>query len=656
MSERSSHGHGKPRPTPLRGQTRAEERSDRKVRRNWRARKLVLVLAAMPLVAIGVVGVAMANPLGQSGGSGAAACSTTTNSAAGTGTSAVNGANAANGRGGRHHRGTGTATATASSTGTTTTATTTATGTVTTASASTTTATGTATTTTCPSTSATATTTTTTTTSAAATPNPNCTIIVPANPLSAAGLMTPYQLTATDPAMGPCNESNVGAQSAFVEAAILSPDGQLTTYDPVVVDEGDQPFSPPANPNLPAGATVAIWFGFNGTNLTLQAAAGTNSLTQGNCINGAPGSIFTQVAYCNAPQFFTLANQEIANNVIQIPAIGTASDGQPCPTTRSFALVDQDQSDNVVTTYLVNGNGKIAQDNAAAMAAAGNNATTMSSSGNTGTPINNGSDNFLLDQFVDPALGCSNFTRPNESEDGNAVGGLALDELSAAAGQQAPIALVPLNDPMTLDNNGNADETKTNLFRQGVDQPLIGTAAGGDGNGTTYCQNFFQTAGGIQRVFNLDQQLFSTKAGPDPAEATNLFTFLAMRAQQSFTNLGCGPLLNENNPITLTLNGAGVTTAATFNANPGPFSTATATASAAAPTTTATTTTTGTATSTTTAATNGTGTATSTTTAAMNGNGTGNGTGTGTGTPTATMTASGTGTGTPTPTWTASFN
>jgi len=170
---------------------------------------------------------------------------------------------------------------------------------------------------------------------------------------------------------------------------------------------------------------------------------------------------------------------------------------------------------------------------------------------------------------------------------------------------------------MTLSNAGTADETKTNLFRQGVDQPLIGTAAGGDGNGTTYCQNFFETPGGIQRVFNLDESLFATKAGPDPAEATNLFTFLAMRAQQSFTNLGCGPLLNENNPITLTVNGAGVTTAATFNANPGAFSTATATATTS--TGTVTTSPTTTATSTGTATTGPTTTATSTGTASPTG-------------------------------------
>ena len=56
----------------------------------------------------------------------------------------------------------------------------------------------------------------------AAAPNANCTIIVPANPLSAQGLATPYQLTATDPAAGPCNEANC-AQTAFVQGAIVNP-------------------------------------------------------------------------------------------------------------------------------------------------------------------------------------------------------------------------------------------------------------------------------------------------------------------------------------------------------------------------------------------------------------------------------------------------
>jgi len=48
----------------------------------------------------------------------------------------------------------------------------------------------------------------------------------------------------------------------------------------------------------------------------------------------------------------------------------------------------------------------------------------------------------------------------------------------------------------------------------------------------------------------------------DAAMASNLFTFLAMRANQSFTNLGCQNLLNMPNPIALTMDGNGVVTAA----------------------------------------------------------------------------------------------
>src|ERR1700759_4791132 len=73
------------------------------------------------------------------------------------------------------------------------------------------------------------------------TPNPNCTIIVPANPLTAEGLATPYRLTATDPSNGECNEANA-AQSAFVQAAILDPaSGAISVYSPLVVDRDTSP-------------------------------------------------------------------------------------------------------------------------------------------------------------------------------------------------------------------------------------------------------------------------------------------------------------------------------------------------------------------------------------------------------------------------------
>src|SRR4051794_25454634 len=38
-------------------------------------------------------------------------------------------------------------------------------------------------------------------------PNPNCSLTVPADPTSAAGLATPYLLQAADPGQGPCNEA-----------------------------------------------------------------------------------------------------------------------------------------------------------------------------------------------------------------------------------------------------------------------------------------------------------------------------------------------------------------------------------------------------------------------------------------------------------------
>ncbi len=383
----------------------------------------------------------------------------------------------------------------------------------------------------------------------AAAANPNCTLIVPANPLTAAGLATPYQLVATNPADGVCNEANAD-QSAYVQGAILSADGQLTLYNPLVIDKGTQPAAPPAAAQVPAGAVVGLWFGFNGTNLTLQSAAGSNSLQQGVCVNGNGGSIFGQFAYCNAPAFFAQANKEIAANMLQVPDVGTAKDGLPCPTVRDFSLVDMDQSDNVTTHYLANAKGRIAQPNAAARAALQDQQLT---------DLFNGSDNRLLDAFVDPTLGCQPWTRPEQSNDGQAASSLALNELQAAAKQAAPVAVVPLTDPMTLNAAGNQSTAKTNAYRVGVDQLAIGAAGADPGTGQTYCTNLFTNAAGIQRVFK-DQAILVNGPSPDAGAANNLFTFLANRANDAFAALGC----TGNSPIQLTMNGNGVVVAATF--------------------------------------------------------------------------------------------
>ena len=72
---------------------------------------------------------------------------------------------------------------------------------------------------------------------------------------------------------------------------------------------------------------------------------------------------------------------------------------------RDFAVVDQDQSDNVITTYLINGNGQTAQNTAA-------NATAIAGA----TTLVNGSDDKLLAAFLDPANGCTPFTATDTTD------------------------------------------------------------------------------------------------------------------------------------------------------------------------------------------------------------------------------------------------
>jgi hypothetical protein len=366
--------------------------------------------------------------------------------------------------------------------------------------------------------------------------NPDCTLQVPANPLSAKGLATPYLLGA---ATGHCHETNAD-QSAFVQATILDPaTGRLSVYDPLVIDKGSRPAIAPAPPALPRGAVVGIWFGFNGANLTLRGDTGT-------CVNGDHNSVFGQYAYCNAQPFFAAANNAIAAGKLVIPPLGTGKDGRPCMTTRDFGLVDQDQSDNVTTTYLQARDGRIAQDTPAAEAKLG----FQKLHAKTRAKLTNGSDNVLLDAFVDPALGCAPFTAVDLAS-GRPVTSLALDELQAAARQARPIALVPINDPMVLDGT-KTSVAKTDLYRVGVDMPQVDPRTE---TPQAYCRSV--VGAGVERT-KLDARFTRGAPSPDPAAANNLFTFLAQRLQGTFDNLGCGRLLHMRNPVHVVTNRAGV--------------------------------------------------------------------------------------------------
>ncbi|GHO92691.1 hypothetical protein KSF_027390 [Reticulibacter mediterranei] len=354
-----------------------------------------------------------------------------------------------------------------------------------------------------------------------ATVNMNCTLIVPRNPLSAAGLATPYILKATNPADGPCLQANP-MQSAFVQAAVVNPKtGFLAVYDPLVIDQRTRPAARPVIPFIPTGSVVGIWFGFNGAVLTLQGEQ-ANTLAQSNCVNGIPGSPFGQFAYCNAVRFFAAAHQGIKVGNIVPPALGRDRKGLICPTTRSFFIVDQDQSDNVTTSYLIAPNGRLAQ-NTVANRVALRNATVLT----------NPSDNRLLIS-VDATLGCTPWMRPDLADPGHLTTALPLNELQAAVRQPAPVALIPFNDPMVLVMKNNTfvpNLTKLNLFRVGVDQPVAQTL--GDASPRPYCINLMQVA---PPRLAINAPLLGRGATPDAAVGNTLFTFMAQRYVNTFVN------------------------------------------------------------------------------------------------------------------------
>ena len=130
----------------------------------------------------------------------------------------------------------------------------------------------------------------------------------------------------------------------------------------------------PVFPILPTSYVAALWFGTNADSLILLSTPGQpDSVAGAKCVEGVLTGThpdrFGQVSFCNAPNFFQSAFALVASGHLVVPPLGTAKDGQPCPTVRDFGVVDQDQSDNVVTTYLLTTDGTVAQNTTANRAA-----------------------------------------------------------------------------------------------------------------------------------------------------------------------------------------------------------------------------------------------------------------------------------------------
>jgi len=380
-------------------------------------------------------------------------------------------------------------------------------------------------------------------TQAEAADSTNCTVTVPDHPLTAQGLATPWVLG------DGCTWANGGTEGVFIDATILAPNGQLEVYDPLVINQGTTPAVAPTPPTIAAGSQVILSVGYNGGALALVG----RGARQGHCLDAFGNSLVDQTPQCNAANFYRMANAEIARGTLTIPATGTGQDGQACQTTRDFALIDQDQSDNAVASYLFDPvTGKSAQATAANVAAMPN-----------ATVESNGSDNGLLDKFVDPALGCTPFTAPNATNPAGQSASQALNELSARANQKGPIALLPVNNPQLL-VGGQFSLGKTNMYRAETDQPLLPFNTNLDRNAGQYCLNMINIA--TPRL-KLDAPMETGTKSPVPDLGNNLATFLAARLAGSFDNLNCKNY-GLTDPITLTTDGNGVATAATYNTTP----------------------------------------------------------------------------------------
>jgi hypothetical protein len=365
--------------------------------------------------------------------------------------------------------------------------------------------------------------------------NTTCDIIVPANPLSAQGLATPYQLTGPNgmtPAQSGCEMSNGAKLGAFVQATILDPaTGALSVYEPLVITQGTKPDTPGMKldpPVIPADAVVTIDFGFNGADL-VQVGATPTTLADGHCVSGRAGSAFGPTSFCNGVNFFNAVQQAERKGLLKVPSPGTSNaivpsggdlgTGRSCPVISNFEVAGLDPGESVTTTYLLNPlTGQTAQDN-----------QTYRSYIAGATLLHGNSANAVLDQYVDPILGCTPFEAPDLSNANVPASSEALDEIAAGAYQPKTAALVPENDKAS--------------------SPAM------------YCQHLVD----IQTPFlAANQKLLATSQSPVTATADNLLTFLANDLSASFTSLGCQQF-HLTNPVTLKRGSAGVTIAATFD-------------------------------------------------------------------------------------------
>jgi len=352
-----------------------------------------------------------------------------------------------------------------------------------------------------------------------------CNLMVPEAPLTSIGLMTPYEL------MPPCTMAVQDTQ-AFVEAVIYNPGTkQVRTYTPLITDANKAPAARPTPIEILPTEVVALWFGFNGDALTLEQRM--HALVDGKCVNGVNNSVFGEFAYCNAVEFIDAIGD---CDTCAIPVNSVDMVGDPCPTTWDFFVVDADPSDNLPISYILTSTNQTAQNTK------GNRLRLQISN-----IVRNPSDEGLLVDFINPAIGCDNNTIKvrDDTDAGTYRATLITNEIQARLMQLPPIAYLPdLNPMVTVKNEKNIQ--KLNLYKAGIGQSILV-----DANTTRWCAQYAAVA--PFRFFKL-QGFLRSAPSPNSLDATNLLTFLCNRFQNTLNVLKCkikSPIiLIGENPVT----------------------------------------------------------------------------------------------------------
>ena len=103
---------------------------------------------------------------------------------------------------------------------------------------------------------------------------------------------------------------------------------------------------------------------------------------------------------------------------------------------------------------------------------------------------------------------------------------------------------------------GNDDRSKVNEYRRAVDQPAADSYD--DIDTGRYCRQMLRIA--PQRLLN-NKKALSAFYSPDTGAATNLYNFMGQRFVASYQILNCQTSVNIADPISVTMNADGVTTA-----------------------------------------------------------------------------------------------